>query len=433
MKFGLVSTLVSLLTLTTGGSTGREGPVVHLAAVISTWISNFMNAENISARDLLGCAVAAAVSASFNAPIAGTLFALEAILRHFAIHAFAPIAIASVAGTIIGRFFYGNVTEFTLGNETAFAFYSELPAFMILGLICGIVSVAFIRTIFLIDDFASKVQHKNNIPFWLRPTLAGFILGVIAIKFPHIIGVGYETTSDALTGQFALKTIFMFAIIKVVAVVVTMAGRMGGGIFSPSLMIGALTGLAFGLVATSAFPSASGSETLYALAGMGAVAAAVLGAPISTTLIVFELTGNWQVGLAVMAAVSTSTALTSKLVDKSFFLNQLTRRNLNLINGSQFYLVREKSVGDVMKKNHLDLVVDVEFEKDIFIGKNFIALDNSLEFALQVFDQDNVDYLFVFQSEKEKDISNIVGVIYHLDALRIYTKALIKNSQEEHS
>ena len=160
---------MSLVTLTTGGSTGREGPVVHLAAVISTWISNFMNAEDISARDLLGCAVAAAVSASFNAPIAGTLFALEVILRHFAIHAFAPIAIASVAGTIIGRFFYGNVTEFTLANETTFAFYSELPAFMILGLVCGLVSVVFIRTIFLIDDFASKVQHKNNIPIWLRP------------------------------------------------------------------------------------------------------------------------------------------------------------------------------------------------------------------------------------------------------------------------
>ena len=102
LKFGLVSTLVSLVTLTTGGSTGREGPVVHLVAVTSTWISNFMNVEDISARDLLGCAVAAAVSASFNAPIAGTLFALEVILRHFAIHAFAPIAIASVAGTIIG-------------------------------------------------------------------------------------------------------------------------------------------------------------------------------------------------------------------------------------------------------------------------------------------------------------------------------------------
>ena len=198
-------------------------------------------------------------------------------------------------------------------------------------------------------------------------------------------------------------------------------------------MIGALTGLGFGLLATSIFPTASGSETLYALAGMGAVAAAVLGAPISTTLIVFELTGNWQVGLAVMAAVSTSTALTSKFVDKSFFLNQLTRRNLNLISGPQFYLLRNKSVGNVMKKNHLDLIDHKDFEKDIFKKIDSIELDNSLELALHIFEQDNVDYLFVVRPESEKTISNVIGVLYYLDVLKIYTEVLIKNSQEEHS
>ena len=113
-KFGIISTIISLITLTTGGSTGREGPVVHLAATISTYFSNLTNIQGISARDLMGCAVAAAVSASFNAPIAGALFALEVVLRHFAIHAFAPIAISSVAGTIVGRYFYGNVTELSL-------------------------------------------------------------------------------------------------------------------------------------------------------------------------------------------------------------------------------------------------------------------------------------------------------------------------------
>ncbi|MGY9008257.1 MAG: chloride channel protein [Rhodobacterales bacterium] len=198
-------------------------------------------------------------------------------------------------------------------------------------------------------------------------------------------------------------------------------------------MIGALTGLGFGLLATSIFPTASGSETLYALAGMGAVAAAVLGAPISTTLIVFELTGNWQVGLAVMAAVSTSSALTSKFVDKSFFLNQLTRRNLNLISGPQFYLLRNKSVGNVMKKNHLDLIDHKDFEKDIFKKIDSIELDNSLELALHIFEQDNVDYLFVVRPESEKTISNVIGVLYYLDVLKIYTEVLIKNSQEEHS
>ena len=198
-------------------------------------------------------------------------------------------------------------------------------------------------------------------------------------------------------------------------------------------MIGALTGLGFGLLATSIFPTASGSETLYALAGMGAVAAAVLGAPISTTLIVFELTGNWQVGLAVMAAVSTSTALTSKFVDKSFFLNQLTRRNLNLISGPQFYLLRNKSVGNVMKKNHSDLIDHKDLEKNIFKKIDSIELESSLELALHIFEQDNVDYLFVVRPESEKTISNVIGVLYYLDVFKIYTEVLIKNSQKEHS
>ena len=183
--------------------------------------------------------------------------------------------------------------------------------------------------------------------------MAEFFFAIIAIEFPHIICVGYETTFNALNGQFELKTIIIFSIIKAVAVVITKTGRMGGGIFSPSLMLGALTGLGFGLLATSIFLTDSGSETLYALAGMAAVVATVLGAPISTTLIVFELTGNWQVGLTVMGAVSTSNAFASKFVDKSFFLNQLTRRNLSLISGPQFNLLWNKSVENVMKKNNL--------------------------------------------------------------------------------
>ncbi|MEL6932287.1 MAG: chloride channel protein, partial [Pseudomonadota bacterium] len=133
-KAGLVSALASMITLGSGGSSGREGPVVHLAAVISTWVSDKINATGVTARDLLGCATAAAVSASFNAPIAGALFALEVVLRHFAIHAFAPIVIASVAGTVVSRLAFGDVVEFQLETENMLEFYAELPAFLLLGL-----------------------------------------------------------------------------------------------------------------------------------------------------------------------------------------------------------------------------------------------------------------------------------------------------------
>ena len=247
-RAGLASAAASMITLSTGGSTGREGPVVHLAGVISTWVSNRIGADGITGRELLGCAVAAAVSASFNAPIAGALFALEVILRHFAVHAFAPIVVASAAGAVISRLTFGDVTEFRLVEEGSLAFYVELPAFLILGIVSGLVAVSLMKSIFVADDFANHIRRRTGMPRFLRPAVAGLLLGALAVFFPHIIGVGYETTSRALTGELLWHEAVVFCILKVVAVAITMAGRMGGGVFSPSLMVGALLGLAFGLI-----------------------------------------------------------------------------------------------------------------------------------------------------------------------------------------
>ncbi len=432
-KEGLASAAASMITLGTGGSTGREGPVVHLAAVISSWVSNRMKADGVTGRDLLGCAVAAAVSASFNAPIAGALFALEVVLRHFAVHAFAPIVIASVAGTVINRQTFGNVTEFALPQEGMLEFYVELPAFLILGLLSGLVAFVMMRTIFWADDVGNYIRRRTGMPRYLRPALAGLMLGGIAIFYPHIIGVGYETTSAALTGELVWHEAVVFCILKVTAVAITMAGRMGGGIFSPSLMVGALLGLAFGLTATAIFPNVSGSETLYALAGMGAVAAAVLGAPISTTLIVFELTGDWQTGLAVMVAVSLSTALASRLVDRSFFLTQLERRNVHLAAGPQAYLLSMFRVQNVMRppddpRAAPDDAVWAAIEEGVWIARNA-----TLETAMPIFEKTNRQFLPVVTMGEEGKAPQIHGALFHVDALRAYNSALAATAAEEHS
>ncbi|WP_224823331.1 chloride channel protein [Cognatishimia sp. MH4019] len=432
-KAGLASALASMITLSSGGSSGREGPVVHLAGVISSYISNFIRADGITGRDLLGCAVAAAVSASFNAPIAGALFALEVVLRHFAVHAFAPIVIASVAGTIINRLEFGDVTEFVLPVSNNLDFYIELPAFLLLGLTCGLIAVVLMRAIFWTEDMGSYLQDKLSLPRYLRPAFAGLLLGIMAIWFPHIIGVGYETTSLALTGELVFHEAMVFAILKVAAVAITMGGRMGGGVFSPSLMVGALGGLAFGIVATGIFPDISGSETLYALAGMGAVAAAVLGAPISTTLIVFELTGDWQTGLAVMVAVSLSTALSSRLVDRSFFLTQLERRNIHLAAGPQAYLLAMFTVAKVMrKKDHPRAAKDEAcwelVEQGIYIDGNA-----TLEQAMPMFDTNTVRFIPVVTLGGEDSPPELWGALFHVDALKAYNRALAATAAEEHS
>ena len=428
LKGALVSALASLVTLSSGGSTGREGPVVHMGAALSTLLSNAIKTDGIGARELMGCAVAAAIAASFNAPLAGAIFALEVVLRHYAVRAFAPIAIASVAGAVVGRLHMGDVTEFSI-PANMLAFYVELPAFVVLGLVCGAVAVGFVRTTFFIEDNADTLCTRWRIPLWLRPGIAGLLLGLIALAFPHIIGVGYETTSRALTGQLTLAAAFVFAVVKIIAVAITLGGRMGGGIFSPSLMIGALTGLTFGYIATSMFPSASGSETVYAIVGMGALAAAVLGAPVSTTLIVFELTGNWQIGIAVMVSVSMATILSSRLIDRSYFLSQLERRGIHIAEGPQGYLLSTIPVGRLRQ----DTPPDAEEEDQSLVdGGEWIQISATLETALPQLEQSGREYLPVVAGEGA-EARRLVGRITLTDALRAYTNALVAKAREEHA
>ena len=431
-RAGIASAIASWITLSTGGSSGREGPVVHMAGVIATWVSRRINADGITGRDLLGCAVAAGVSASFNAPIAGALFALEVVLRHFAVHAFAPIVIASVAGTVINRLEFGGVTEFVLPTYGDLQFYVELPAFLLLGLTCGLIAVALMRSIFWAEDFGNYVQGRTGLPRWLRPAVAGALLGVLAMWYPHIIGVGYETMSMALTGQLDLYEAIIFTMLKVAAVAITLGGRMGGGVFSPSLMIGALAGLAFGLIATGIFPDVSGSSSLYALAGMGAVAAAVLGAPISTTLIVFELTGDWQTGLAVMVAVSMSTALSSRIVDRSFFLTQMERRGIHLAAGPQAYLLSMFTVARIMRRPDDARAADEDQCWDLINAGTYIDGAATLEAAMPIFEHSSARFIPVVTLSADAP-PELLGALFHVDALKVYNRALAATAAEEHS
>jgi len=216
----------------------------------------------------------------------------------------------------------------------------------------------------------------------------------------------------------------------VVAVSIILGGRMGGGIFSPSLMLGALTGLAFGLIASSIFPTVSGEQTIYAQAGMGAVAAAVLGAPISTTLIVFELTGDWQIGLTVMIAVAFSTITSRRLVGGSFFLSQLERRGIHLAKGPQTCILSLLKVSNLMRP-----VNDFEISQKTFLSLaleegNYVTTRSTLEDAMPIFEIKNLGFIPV-TSDIERE--NIVGILYFVDALREYNAALVANASEEHS
>jgi len=333
---------------------------------------------------------------------------------------------------VVSRLWSGNVPEFTQPVH-ALAFYVEIPAFMVLGLICGLVAVVMMRAIFLAEDAGDWITRRLNLWLPLRPALAGLLLGLIATQFPHIIGVGYETTTNALSGKILLWSAVTFAVVKVVAVAITMAGRMGGGVFSPSLMLGALTGLAYGWVATAIFPTVSGSEALYALAGMGAVAAAVLGAPISTTLIVFELTGDWQAGIAVMVAVSLASAVAVKLVDRSFFLTQLERAGRHVAAGPQDYVLCTITVGSLMRPRGAENGASDTQSWALVEQGAFVTRGDTLETALPLFDQLGGNMIPVVQPTGDDNPPELLGAIFHVDALKAYNRALAEVTREEHS
>jgi len=431
IRAGLASAVASLITLGSGGSSGREGPVVHLAATISTWMATRINASGVTGRDLLGCAVAGAVSASFNAPLAGAIFAMEVVLRHHALHAFAPIAIASVMGTVVNRLYFGNVAEFSLPVRNLLAFYWEIPAFLILGLVCGLVALVLMRSVFWTEDLFGSIQARLKTPRYLRPMFAGVMLGCISIFVPQAIGIGYDVTTLALTGQLLVQQAILIAVVKVVATSITLGGRMGGGVFSPALVVGALTGLAFGLIATSLIPAYSGTATTYALAGTGAVAAAVLGAPVSTSLIIFELTGDWQIAIAVLAAVSTATAIASRFVNRSFFLSQLSRRGIPIAQGPQAYLLQSVGIQAITLRPGSPRALPKSVLEDL--AKDRMAIDSHalLKEALLRFKRSGASHLAV--TKKVADEAQVVGCICHIDALQAYNQALAAIAAEEHS
>lgn len=341
------SAVINACSLGVGASTGREGPVVHLGAAVASRLAQGLHLPANASRSLLGCGVAAAVAASFNAPIAGVFFALEVVVGHYALSAFAPVVLASIAGTMVSRAYYGDFPAFVLPDYAITTLF-ELPAFALLGLTSAVVASIFLLSVRL----AERLFDMVNPPAILRPGLAGLAIGALAVAYPQVLGVGYEGTDAALNENLSLWLMFGLIIAKNIASAVSLAGGFGGGVFSPALFMGAMTGGVFGILATGVFPDVSGSHGAYTLVGMGAVAGAVLGAPISTILIVFEMTGDYELTIAVMIGVVVCSAVVDQVMGGSYFHWHLAQRGINLESGRDVGLLSEMRVRDVMKRTY---------------------------------------------------------------------------------
>ncbi len=326
-RAGAGAALAAAASIGVGASVGREGPAVHLGASISAWVAERLRLSRSLSLTLVGCAAAAAVAASFNAPIAGVFFALEVVVGQYALNVFAPVVVASVAATVVMRAHlddtpaFLSVPDYFIGSPVV-----EVPAFILLGVVSAAVATALMYAALFIEDAMARLV----LPPWLRPAIGGLAIGVIALAFPHVLGVGYEATDLALVQALPLSLMMALVVAKLVATAVALGSGFAGGVFSPSLFLGAMTGGAFGIVVASAFPEYASSYGAYGVMGMAGVAAAVLGAPISTILIMFELTSNYQLTIAVMITAVLASMLTRRLGQRSFFVWQLERRGVDL-------------------------------------------------------------------------------------------------------
>jgi len=343
LRDGLSQAAASALSIGAGASVGREGPVVHLAATMGSWLGQRAGLDRAQMLTLLGCGVASGVAASFNAPIAGVFFALEVVVGHYGLGAFAPVVISAVIGTIIARAQYGDFPAFTVPGAEIATYY-EMPAFFLLGLVCAGIAITFMAGTMWTARIAGGIQ----VPGYLKPAIGGLLVGAIAAVYPEVLGVGYETTNLALSGSFELQLLLILIVAKIAASCLSLGAGFAGGVFSPSLCIGALTGSAFGMVAVLAVPEAQANASAYSIVGMGAVAGAVLGAPISTILIIFELTGDYTLTIGVMIAVATASLITRQVTGGSLFTWQLRARGIDLASAHDRAEVRQIPVGDLM-------------------------------------------------------------------------------------
>ncbi len=346
LRTGLGAALVSAASIGVGASVGREGPVVHLGATLGSWIAEKLGLHRAQLLTLLGCGAAAAVAASFNAPIAGAFFALEVVLGQYALRAFAPVVIASVIGALVYRVHLGDAPTF-IKPEYMIASLWEFPGFVLLGVVSAFVAIFLMWSVLTGQELAKKIP----VPPWVRPAIAGLLVGLIALAYPQVLGVGYATTNAVLNQSLAVWLIVALIPAKIVATAISLGGGFGGGIFSPALFVGAMAGGTFGYLATDLFLESSSGHGAYALIGMGAVAAAVLNAPMSTILIIFELTGDYAATIAVMVAVVIASLIVSQLVGGSFFYWQLQRRGIDVSGSTQSRLLRQISVRDEMDKS----------------------------------------------------------------------------------
>ncbi len=348
-RIAIAKTLASALTIGSGGSSGREGPIVQIGSAIGSAFGQALRLSGRRLRTLVGCGAAGGIAAAFNAPVAGALFSLEIILGDFGVSHFSPIVISSVTATVVSRHYYGDFPAFQAPPYNLVSAW-ELLIYALLGVLAGIASVAYARALHRTENFFDK---KVPGPGWLKPAIGGLLLGALAIKLPEILGVGYGAINQALHGDMKIWLLLALVGGKILATSLTLGSGGSGGIFAPSLFIGAMTGGFVGSIAHQAFPNTTAVPGAYALVGMGALVAGVTHAPITAIVMLFELTNSYHIILPLMISCIIATLVAQRLDRESIYTRKLVDRGIDIHRGQDLNVLRSIRVSDLLQPGTL--------------------------------------------------------------------------------
>jgi CIC family chloride channel protein len=352
----LVKSLASSLTIGTGGSVGREGPIVQIGSTIGSSVGQALKMSDDRVRNLVACGAAGGIAATFNAPIAGVVFALEVILGDFSAASFGTVVIASVTASVVGRAAFGDVPAFHV-PEYALNSLWEFPLYIVLGIAAALVGALYVRMLYRSEDL---FDGWTRVPEWSKAAIGGLLLGGMALAYgavpglgfsrvPQVYGVGYETIEAGLLGNEAMALMFAMVALKILATSITIGSGGSGGVFAPSLFIGSMLGGSLGLLFAQLVPGVPGPPGAYALVGMGAVFAGATQASMTAVLIIFEMTGDYKIILPLMLAVVTATLISGVLLKReTIYTLKLTRRGVRLRRGRSLDVLEGVRVEEVM-------------------------------------------------------------------------------------
>ena len=348
----------AIIALVSGQSLGREGPGIHLGATSGSVLGRYLKVPNNSTRTLVACGVAAAISAGFNTPLAGVIFAMEVVMMEYSIIGFTPVIVAAVSATTLSRFVFGDSPALEI-PPFEWTSIGELPFVALLGVTIGCLSAFFTHsTLFMSSIFIER-------PVWQRMSFAGFAVGMIAVFVPEVMGIGYDTVNLALLGQIGLLSLILIVLAKSLATSVAIGMGIPGGLIAPNLLIGASAGGAMGLVGQQFVPDLAYSG-FYAMLGMGAMMGATLQAPLAALMALLELTANQSVILPGMIAII-SAVLAERIIFKkpSIYRLLMIARGLDYSNSPVVQALRRIGVASVMERNIVQHGKNISIEKAV--------------------------------------------------------------------